>query len=107
MVVEHSRRIIKQLLCSISDQPNALIDIIINVIRDLSLKWGGGGGRGGRGGGSPDIFVKLDFEIAVEQQTRAHDRTFEGVSDSGCTPVSAGQTRPYFVNFCPYFAKSP
>ena len=31
----------------------------------------------------PDYFVKLDFEIAVDQQTRARDRTFEGVPDSG------------------------
>ena len=29
----------------------------------------------------------LDFEIAVEQQTKARDRTFEGFSDSGCPPV--------------------
>ena len=36
-----------------------------------------------RGGVHPDYFVKLDFEIAVDQQTRARDRTFEGVSDSG------------------------
>ena len=28
--------------------------------------------------------MKLDFEIAVDQQTRARDRTFEGVLDSGC-----------------------
>ena len=27
--------------------------------------------------------MKLDFEIAVDQQTRAHERTFEGVPDSG------------------------
>ena len=43
------------------------------------------------------LFVKLDFEIAVVQQTRAHDRTF----------VPAGQPRPYLVNFWPIFAKSP
>ena len=37
-----------------------------------------------RGGGvHPDYFVKLDFEIAVDQQTRARDRTFKGVPDSG------------------------
>ena len=33
--------------------------------------------------------MKHDFEIAVEQQTKARDRTFEGVSDSGCSPVPA------------------
>ena len=38
--------------------------------------------RGG-GGVHHDYFVKLDFEIAVDQQTRAYDRTFEGVPDSG------------------------
>ena len=45
----------------------------------LSMLRGGGGG----GGVHPDYFVKLDFEIAVDQQTRAHDQTFEGVPDSG------------------------
>ena len=38
----------------------------------------------GGGGVHPDFFVKPDFEIAVVQQTRARDRTFEGVPDSGC-----------------------
>ena len=28
--------------------------------------------------------MKLDFEIAVDQQTRARDPIFEGVPDSGC-----------------------
>ena len=51
--------------------------------------------------------MKLDFEIAVDQQTRARDRTFEGVPDSGCPPVPAGQPRPYLVNFWPNYAKSP
>ena len=36
-----------------------------------------------KGGVHPDYFVKLDFEIAVDQQTRARDQTFEGVPDSG------------------------
>ena len=53
-----------------------------------------------RRGVHPDFFVKLDFEIAVDQQTRAHDQTVEGVPDSGCPPVPAGQPRPYLVNFC-------
>ena len=35
------------------------------------------------GGVHPDYFVKLDFEIAVDQQTRTRDRTFKGVPDSG------------------------
>ena len=35
------------------------------------------------GGVHHDYFVKLDFEIAVDQQTRARDRTFEWVPDSG------------------------
>ena len=63
---------------------------------DIVIKGGGGGGGGG---GSPCFFVKLDFEIAVDQQTKAHDRTFEVVPDSGCPPVPAGQPRPYLVNF--------
>ena len=39
----------------------------------------------------PDFVVKLDFEIAVDQQTRAHDQTFEGVPDPGCPPVPCMQ----------------
>ena len=38
-----------------------------------------------RGGIHPAFFVKHDCEIAVDQQTRARDRIFEGVPDSGCT----------------------
>ena len=53
------------------------------------------------------FFVKLDFEIAVDQKTRARDQTFDGVSDSGYTPVLAGQPRPYLVNLWPNFVKSP
>ena len=37
-----------------------------------------------KGRGVTLIFVKLDIEIAVDQQNRARDRTFEEVSDSGC-----------------------
>ena len=36
------------------------------------------------GGVHPDFFVKFDLEIAIDQHTRACDRTFEGVPDSGC-----------------------
>ena len=43
--------------------------------------------------------MKLDFEVAVDQQIKAHDQTFEGVPDSGCPSVPAGQPRPYLVNF--------
>ena len=62
---------------------------------------------GGGGGVHPDFFVKLDFEIAVDQQTKARDRNFEVIPDSGCQPVPAGQPRPYLVNFWLIFAKSP
>ena len=58
-----------------------------------------------RGGGHPDFVAKLDFEKAVDQQTRARDRTFVGVLDSGCSTVPAGQPRPYLVNFRPNLAK--
>ena len=71
--------------------------------------WGGGGGGGGGwvGGFTLFFFVNLDIKIAVEQQTKAYDQTFEGVPDSGCLPVPAGQQRPYLVNFWLNFAKSP
>ena len=45
---------------------------------------------GGGGVVHPVFFVKLDFEIAVDQQTKAHDQTFEGVPDSGRPLVPAG-----------------
>ena len=45
------------------------------------------------------VVVKLDFEIANDQQTKAQDETFGGVPDSGCPPVPAGQPRPYLVTF--------
>ena len=35
-------------------------------------------------GGYPYFVAKLDFEIAVDQQTKARDRIFEGVPDSVC-----------------------
>ena len=39
--------------------------------------------------------MKLDFEIAVDQQTRAHDQTFEGV------PGARGTATPIFGKFLP------
>ena len=51
-----------------------------------------------------DIALK---EIGVDQQTRARDRTFDGVPDSGCPPVPAGQPRPHLVNLWPNFVKLP
>ena len=53
------------------------------------------------------VVVKLDFEIAVDQQTKVHDLTFEGFPDSGCPVVPAGQPRSYLVNFGSILAKSP
>ena len=52
-----------------------------------------------------DFFVKLYFEIVVDQQTKAHDRTFEGVPDFGCPPVPAGQPRSCLVNFLAQFSQ--
>ena len=65
---------------------------------DLVVK-GEGGGR------HPDFLVKLDFELADDQQTLARARIFERVPDSGCSPVPAEQS--YLVNFWLNFAKSP
>ena len=60
-----------------------------------------------RGGGQWVFFVKLDFEIAVDQQTRTSDRTFEGVPDPNRQTVPAGQPRPYLVQIRPNLAKYP
>ena len=60
-----------------------------------------------RGGGQWVFFVKLDFEIAVDQQTKTSDRTFEGVPDPNRQKVPAGQPRPYLVQIRPNLAKYP
>ena len=55
-----------------------------------------------RGGGANGyFFVKLDFEIVVDQQTRTSDRTFEGVPDPNRQTVPTGQPRPYLVQIRP------
>ena len=80
------------------------------LVQDSTRSWlllhplrGGGGG----GGVHPDFFVKLGFEIAVDQQTRTGDKTFEGVSDPNRQLVPAGQPRPYLVQIRPNLAKYP
>ena len=60
-----------------------------------------------RGGDNGYFFVKLDFEIAVDQQTRTSDRTFEGVPDPNRQTVPAGQPRPYLVQIRPNLANYP
>ena len=61
----------------------------------------------GGGGANGYFFVKLDFEIAVDQQTRTSDRTFEGVPNPNRQTVPAGQPRPYLVQIRPNLAKYP
>ena len=51
--------------------------------------------------------MKLGFEIAVDQQTRTGDRTFEGVPDPNRQTVPTGQPRPYLVQNRPNLAKYP
>ena len=60
-----------------------------------------------RRGANGYFFVKLDFEIAVDQQTKTSDRTFEGVPDPNRQTVPAGQPRPYLVQIRPNLAKYP
>ena len=55
------------------------------------LKGGGGGG-----GSFCFFFVKLDFEIAVDQQTKAHDQTFEKVLYQN--RIKIGRVRSYEQN---------
>ena len=74
-------------------------------ITEIRLLKGGGGGGGPMANGY--FFVKLDFEIAVDQQTKTSDRTFEGVSDPNRQTVPAGQPRPYLVQIRPNLAKYP
>ena len=76
-----------------------IFDYIISC--QHNLKGGGGGGANGY------FFVKLDFEIAVDQQTKTSDRTFEGVPDPNRQTVPAGQPRPYLVQIRPNLAKYP
>ena len=50
--------------------------------------------------------MKLVSEIAVNQQTRTRDRTFERVPDPNRPPVLVVQPRLYLVPFWPKYAKS-
>ena len=90
-----------------------LITLIINYmyssfsLRIKTMYVKGGGGGGGGGGANGYFFVKLDFEIAVDQKTRTSDRTFEGVPDPNRQTVPAGQPRPYLVQIRPNLAKYP
>ena len=59
-------------------------------------------GGGGGAGGSMIFFC----DIAVDQNTKTRDRTFEGVPDPNLPPVPVVQPRPYLVPFWPNYAKS-
>ena len=61
----------------------------------------GGGGEGGH----QDLFLKLDSEIAVDQQTRTHDRTFEGVSELRVPTGSWGTATPIIAQFLAQFCQ--
>ena len=50
--------------------------------------------------------MKFVSDIAVNQQTRTCDQTFEGVVDSNHPPVPGVQPRPYLVHIWPNFVKS-
>ena len=76
------------------------MNYLINLVHSISISIKGGGDNG-------YFFVKLDFEIAVDQQTRTSDRTFEGVPDPNRQTVPAGQPRPYLVQIRPNLAKYP
>ena len=49
------------------------------------------------GGGRPPFLVKLVFEIAVDQQNRTSDQTFEKVPDPNRPPLHVVQPCPYLV----------
>ena len=50
---------------------------LLNIFAlNLRNQWGAGV--------HPDFFVRLHFEIAVDQKSRACEQTFERVSGSGC-----------------------
>ena len=90
------------------------LDIVFDTYQSNSIKNVTREGRGMgvkivfKGGGDNGyFFVKLDFEIAVDQQTRTSDRTFEGVPDPNRQTVPAGQPRPYLVQIRPNLAKYP
>ena len=51
-------------------------------------------------------FIVIFLEIAVDQQTRTNDRTFEEVPYPNRPPVPAVQPRPYMVYFSPNYAIS-
>ena len=45
-------------------------------------------------GVQPKFFVKLDFEIAVDQEGETYDQTFEGVANSQCRILCVGRPHP-------------
>ena len=51
------------------------------------------------------FFAKLVFEIAIDQQARTGDRTFEGVPDPNRQTVPAGQPCPFLVQIRPNLDK--
>ena len=55
----------------------------------------------GGGGVHPDFFVKLDFEIAVDQQTKAHDRNVNRALDSGSSQDSHALVWSIFGSILP------
>ena len=58
-----------------------------------------------KGRGFTVIFLKLDFKMAVDQNTKACDLTFE-VPDSGCPPLPAGLPCPLKENCGQIFLKA-
>ena len=59
---------------------------------------GGGGGGGGGGGDQPEFFVKLLSDIAIDQQTRTREQTFEGGPGLHPSTGAHGTTTPSSAN---------
>ena len=99
-IVVLSRPILCPVVSEWCAEPDCMWEKSVGWAASCSLIKGGGGDNG-------YFFVKLDFEIAVDQQTRTSDRTFEGVPDPNRQTVPAGQPRPYLVQIRPNLAKYP
>ena len=105
-MTQKSSRIIQEISVVASERPRhtayviTLCNQISRAAREINELYVKGGDNG-------YFFVKLDFEIAVDQQTRTSDRTFEGVPDPNRQTVPAGQPRPYLVQIRPNLAKYP
>ena len=66
------------------------------------MLWGGGGGGGGV---HPDFFVKIDLEIAIDQQTKAVTELLRGSRTPGAHRCPRDSHAHFWSKLCPIMPK--